>query len=223
MPALWLWWNLLPVPVRRLLGAFLVLAGVAGLAALAVHHERNVGYAAGYRRAADSVWKREMQHRQVVQDSLEIVAARSAQTARDGTTVLVPQRAKFDSATALRHTPRIEPLAVPVGLDTSLVSVIVESTNEHFILPRGAAREWFVSDSLVGVARQLLDKYAAANKRGASAWQDEHAAREGADSLVAMYTERLRGIGVAPAAHSHRLVYVALGIAAGFIAAKHIR
>jgi hypothetical protein len=131
-------------------------------------------------------------------------------------------QARLDSAVAqfhpARHTPRIEALTVPVTVDTSLVGVTVESTGEHFILPRAAARYWYVSDSLVGVAQQLLAKYAAANAQWRDAWLSEHEAREGADSLVAMYAERLRS--VAPQVHARRWPYVVAGAVVGFIVAK---
>lgn len=103
---------------------------------------------------------------------------------------------------APRHTPRIEMLPigdtaqmVPIG---DMVSVYVESTGKRYFLPREAAREWFVSDSLVGVAQALLQKYAAANKQWSEAWYAEHQARLASDSLASAYATRLRDVELEP-------------------------
>jgi len=188
--------------IRDLLKAFalsnaLPIAGILlalcvtgwGAYRISVAHARSAGYSQGYQTGS-----------QVVRDSAKIATQREkearadslAKATRDQSSALVAESRHFD--TVARHTPRIEAIPLPAGIDTSMVGVTVESTGEHFILPRGAARYWFTADSLVGVAQQLLAKYAAANKQWAEAWQSEHEARIGADSLVSMYAERLRNV-----------------------------
>jgi hypothetical protein len=164
----------------------------------------------------------------VVRDSAKVAAQRARvlyadslhRIAQQGSAVVTAEAAPLLATP--RHTPRFEALTVPVTVDTSLVGVSVESTGEHFILPRAAARYWYVSDSLVGVAQQLLQKYAAANAQWRDAWTSEHEARIGADSLVAMYAERLRSVTPAAPAKQHRLVYATIGAVVALVARNQI-
>lgn len=219
MMAILVWWFALPTIARRLTGAVLVFGAVVGAILLYGHHREASGYTRGYSRAADSVWKKEIQHKQVVLDSMEAVAVTSHQAAVDSAAAVDREASRF---VARPQGVRLEPLpdSFARAPAADMVRVTVESTGEVFDVPRGAAQYWKTADSLVAVASALLEKYARANAQWASAWSDEHAAREGADSLAATYAERLRSVELRPAAqpHMHRIAYLVVGAAVALVA-----
>jgi hypothetical protein len=180
------------LPIAGLL--FAAIGVVYGGLRLYGHQREAHGFDRGYAVAHDSAVEATIT-RLAAQHARDTLRADSAvRVARDGTTALVPQRVRFDSAVAARHPLRLEPLPDSFRLVPSpdMVRVTVESTNEVYDIPAGAAREWFVADSLVAVAAKLLDKYVAANKGWSESWRLEHEARIGSDSLVALYAQRLR-------------------------------
>jgi len=199
------------LPIAGLLFALCVTG--YGAYAWRVNAAYHNGYQTGSQVVRDSAKVAKQREKEAVADSMHRIA-------QQGSAPLAIAKQRLDSAP--RHTPRTEALTVPVTVDTSMVGVFVESTGEHFILPRAAARYWYVSDSLVGVAKVLLAKYAAANKQWAEAWQAEHDARIGADSLVAMYAERLRAVELVPQSHARRWPYLVAGVVAGFLVAKRM-
>ena len=197
-----------------------VIVALVGGVKLYGAHQRAVAFDKGAAFARDSARKASILREIHLKDSV----AQSVVTKAKQASALVNDEARAIN-NAPRHTPRIEalPSTVPLTADTSLVGVTVESTGEHFILPRAAARYWYVSDSLVGVAKVLLDKYAAANKQWADAWSAEHDAREASDSLVALLQSRDQTS--AQPRKSRRLVTLlraAALVGVGFIAAKRL-
>jgi len=199
------------LPIAGLLFALCVTG--YGAYAWRVNAAYHNGYQTGSQVVRDSAKVAKQREKEAVADSMHRIA-------QQGSAPLAIAKQRLDSAP--RHTPRTEALTVPVTVDTSMVGVFVESTGEHFILPRAAARYWYVSDSLVGVAKVLLAKYAAANKQWAEAWQAEHDARIGADSLVSMYAERLRTVAPHVQGKQHRLVYATMGAVVALIARNQI-
>ena len=194
-----------------------IVAAVGGVKLYGAH-QRAVAFDKGYAFARDSAREATLL---AVRDSNVAHAQALHDSAKRYTALLDTARSRL--AAAPRYAPRIEALPHPVPVDTAdLVGVSVESTGEHFILPRAAARYWFVSDSLVSVAQVLLKKYADANHAWADAWQKERDARAASDSLVALLQSR----SVVPEVHASRLrrvTEIALALGVGFIAAKHIR
>lgn len=179
-------------PLRRLLGVVLILATVAGLIGLREHRLKHSYFDKGYALARDSAREASILREIAVRDSAAVAAVKAA---RDSSSALVAIRQRFDTAT--RYTPRIRSLSSlantprPLVPDSDLVSVLVESTGEQFILPRRAAEYWHTSDSLVSSAQILLQKYADANRAWSQAWSAEHEARAASDSLVALLQSRV--------------------------------
>lgn len=224
MPPLTLLWAL--IPRRYLIGAGAAIAALCVIWAAIAHHQHSLKaeyFRKGYGFAADSAREATILRLQLAHSRDSAVADSAVASARQLSVGLDSAHSQF--ANVVRHSPRIEAVALPAGIDTSMVSVFVENTNERFILPRRAAQYWHVSDSLVTVASQLLQKYAAANKQWAAAWADEHAARIGSDSLAEQW--RLRALaGIPTQASSHWKRTAALAAAAftfGAIAHNNLR
>lgn len=164
-----------------------IVAAVGGVKLYGAH-QRAVAFDKGYAFARDSAREASILREIALKDSVAVTAHQAA----------VDSSRKADSAhsrfaTATRYTPRIQPLPNtprPLVPDSDLVSVLVESTGEQFILPRRAAEYWHTSDSLVSSAQILLQKYANANRAWSEAWQRERDAREASDSLVALLQSR---------------------------------
>lgn len=206
-------------PVRRLVGAVLVFGAVVGGVALHEHQLKHAYFQKGVAYATDSAREASILREIALKDSVAVTAH---QAAVDSSRKADSAHSRFAAAT--RYTPRIQPLPNtprPLVPDSDLVSVLVESTGEQFILPRRAAEYWKTSDSLVSSAKMLIDKYAKANAQWADAWQRERDAREASDSLVALLQSR-----VAPpmpkASWKRKAAWAALGAVAGFIAAKRV-
>jgi hypothetical protein len=190
-----------------------------------LRHAREAhGFTRGYAVAVDSAREATILRLTAVRDSAAKRADSLARAARIASAPLDSARAQF--ATTPRHTPRLEALTVPVTVDTSLVGVFVESTGEHFVLPRRAAMYWATSDSLVGYAQQLLKKYAAANAGWANAYTAEHEARLGADSLSSLWRQRALASEGKPmivgTSNMHRIAYLALGAAVALVARNNV-
>lgn len=201
------------LPIAGLLFAICVTGyGAYAWRVRAAYHK---GYATGSQVVRDSARVARQREKEAVADSTHRIAQQSSAP-------LAVAKQHFDSAP--RHTPRIEAVPLPAGIDTSMIAVSVESTGERFILPRQAARYWYVSDSLVSVAQELLKKYASANRAWSEAWCAEHEARIGADSLAAMWRERALN-AVAPPKQSHvkrNVVYATVGAVVALIARNQI-
>lgn len=153
------------------------------------NHQRSVYFEKGKAYARDSAQEATLR---AIRDSNVAHARALHDSARRYTAALDSQAGAFLRQLPQRAPLRIEAIPLPDSLARipDPVLVTVASTGEHFVLPRAAARYWFVSDSLVAVAAKLLDKYVAANKQWSEAWSAEHSARIASDSLVALLQSR---------------------------------
>jgi len=218
--------------IRDLLKAFalsnaLPIAGIVlalcvtgwGAYRISVAHARSAGFSRGYAVARDSALEATILRMKAQHDSAAHVSDSLAQHAHRG-----------DSLLALRpgieHAPprfqRIDSTGlVPTVPLSSLVAVYTASDSLPHYADRYVANLVIWYDSIV--YKQLLPQRDSAIVLG-MAWKRayiaEHQAREGADSLAALWRERALNV-VAPPKQSHvkrNAVYAALGAAVALIA-----